>query len=432
MTVVYRRIALALALIFAVVALAPGSVRPPARADEPNIEEAISQQEQMEAELARQRSQLAALRRQEAALTASLGELRADLNSVGVELEAATRKLDAVTQRLDESRADLARYRDQIAALEENLDEVAAEIEEAQIDLALREELLEDHLRDAYEQSQTSVLEVLLSTDTFGDATSQLSYMLTMSDEDRRLAEEIRQTRAQLKVRQRTLRDGRITLRELRDAEAEREASLEVQQAQVDAARRELKAYQRQLEHLRATQRAHLHAAERNKKHTRRLLEQQQRALEGQRRLVERLRRRAARLDLAYRGRFIWPEKGSFIVTQEFGKTKFNPKHTGIDMAYHTPVCGGKIYAAGDGVVLADGRPNTAYGDTAIGVIIGHSQRLQTWYWHLSREVVKVGEEVKTGDLLGYEGDTGMSTGCHLHFEVWFDEEPVEPRNYLP
>jgi murein DD-endopeptidase MepM/ murein hydrolase activator NlpD len=39
---------------------------------------------------------------------------------------------------------------------------------------------------------------------------------------------------------------------------------------------------------------------------------------------------------------------------------------------------------------------------------------------------------VKTGDLLGYEGRTGIATGCHLHFEVWFDDEPVNPRGYLP
>ncbi len=432
MSAVYRRIALVLSLITLVVAIAPGSVRVATSADEPDINEAISQKEQMEAELARQRSQLAALRRQEAALTASLADLRGDLKTAGVELKAAERKLDAVSQRLRESRADLARYQRQISTLEDNLDQVAADIGQAQVDLAQREDLLEDHLRAAYEQSQTSVLEILLSTDTFGEATSQLNYMLTMSDEDRRLAEEIRDTRAQLKVRQQTLRDGRITLRELRDAEQERKASLEVQQAQVDAARRELKAYKQQLERLRAAQRSQLNEAERNKKRTGELLERQERALEGQRELVKRLKKRAERLDLAYRGRFRWPEKGSFLVTQEFGKTKFNRNHTGIDMAYQAPHCGGPIYAAGDGMVLADGRPNTAYGDSAIGVIIGHSQRLQTWYWHMSREIVNVGDKVKAGDLLGYEGATGIATGCHLHFEVWFDEEPVQPRNYLP
>ena len=118
-------------------------------------------------------------------------------------------------------------------------------------------------------------------------------------------------------------------------------------------------------------------------------------------------------------------------MTQEFGWTNFDHNHTGMDMAYHNG-CGGPIYAAGSGTVLADGRPNVNYGDTAIGVVIGHSQRLQTWYWHLSREIVSVGQKVDTGDLIGYEGATGNATGCHLHFQVNLDEAAVNPRNYLP
>ncbi len=100
-------------------------------------------------------------------------------------------------------------------------------------------------------------------------------------------------------------------------------------------------------------------------------------------------------------------------------------------MAYHYR-CGGPIYAAGDGIVVADGRPNAKYGDYAIGVLIAHSQRLATQYWHLSREVVTVGQKVKVGDVIGYEGATGFATGCHLHFGVLFDGVPVNPKKYLP
>jgi murein DD-endopeptidase MepM/ murein hydrolase activator NlpD len=432
MIALHRRILVLVGLIALILAMAPGSVRPPARADEPNVNDAISQQVRMEAELARQRSQLDALRRQQAALTASLATLEADLSSVGIELEAALEQLESVTLQLDESRRDLRRYQRQIANLEADLDEVALDIRETKVDLTAREALLEDHLKAAYEQSQTSMLEIILSTESFGEASSQLSYMLTVSDEDRRLAEEIRDTRERLGVRQQTLRDGRRTLKGLRDAEAEREASLAVQQAEVDAARRRLEEYQARLAALQAAQQTQLEAAAQNEAATEDLVAAQERALEGQRALVERLKAEADKLDIAYRGRFAWPERGDFLITQEFGRTSFNPRHTGIDMAYHTPSCGGPIYAAADGVVLADGRPNTGYGDTAIGVIIGHSQRLQTWYWHMSRETVSVGQQVSTGDLLGYEGATGLATGCHLHFEVLFDGKPVNPRNYLP
>jgi murein DD-endopeptidase MepM/ murein hydrolase activator NlpD len=161
------------------------------------------------------------------------------------------------------------------------------------------------------------------------------------------------------------------------------------------------------------------------------LMEEERKQLAGQQALVKKLKRQANRLDLAYRGRFAWPERGDFYVTQEFGWTNFDHHHTGLDMAYRNG-CGGPIYAAGDGLVMADGRPNLAYDDTAIGVVIGHSQRLQTWYWHLSREIVSVGQHVEVGDLIGYEGATGFATGCHLHFQVNLDDEPINPRNYLP
>jgi murein DD-endopeptidase MepM/ murein hydrolase activator NlpD len=427
------RRALALVLLVATVAvLAPGSVRQTVRADDPNVNDAIRAQQQMEAELARQRAQLADLRREQSELTASLAKLETDLGRVGLELAEAQEQLERVTTTLEKSRADLERYRIQITNLEANLEEIAVDIQETRRELAARELLLQDHLRAAYEQSQTSVLEILLSTESFSDASSQLSYLLTLSDEDRLLAEDIRTTRERLQVRRKTLRDGRETLAALRDQEAERAASLEEQQAIVDAARARLAEHQARLAELQVEQEAQLAAAQRGERQTAEQIAAQQRALAGQQELVERLKEQAARLDIAYRGRFAWPQRGDFYVTQEYGHTTFNPEHTGIDMAYSAPRCGGPIYAAADGTVLADARPNLKYGDSAIGVVIGHSQRLQTWYWHLSSEQVSVGQEVKTGDLIGYEGATGIATGCHLHFETRLDGEPQNPRNYLP
>jgi murein DD-endopeptidase MepM/ murein hydrolase activator NlpD len=431
MSIVRRRSAIALALLALVLVLAPGGVRPIVRADDPDVNDAIAEQQQMQAELARQRQQLADLRRQQADLTTSLANLSTDLKQAGLELAAAVRQLDRVTAALDESREDLERYRGDIRNLEANLEQVAVELDVTREELAAREVLLQDHLRVAYEQSQTSLLEVILSTESFGEASNQLSSMLTLSDEDRRLAAGIRATRERLAVRQQTLTDGRETLTALRDAEKERTTSLAEQQRQVDAARLELRAYQKELAALRAEQEAQYAQTVRNERRTETLLEEQRQELAGQRQLVEKLKRQANRLDLAYRGRFAWPERGDFYVTQEFGWTTFDHNHTGMDMAYRNG-CGGPIYAAGDGLVMADGRPNLAYGDTAIGVVIGHSQRLQTWYWHLQREIVSVGQEVKVGDLIGYEGATGNATGCHLHFQVNLDDEPINPRNYLP
>lgn len=419
-------------LLAAFAAMVPAGAHHSVLADDPNVNAAISQQQQMEAELARQRAQLADLRREQAALTTSLAQLSTNLDRVGLELDTARRQLERVTRALEQSRADLARYEIQIANLEDDLRAVAVDIQETRLELVGREGLLQDHLRAAYEQSQTSILEVLLSTESFTEASSRLGYMLTLSDEDRRLAEEIRATRERLQIRRQTLQDGRQTLGDLRAAAAERTAALNEQQRQVDAARQKLEAYQLRLEELQAAQQARLAAAARGDAATREMIAAEERELAGQQALVDRLKEEANKLDIAYRGRFDWPERTDFMVTQEFGYTVFNPNHTGIDMSYSTPRCGGPIYAAADGTVLADGRPNLEYGDTAVGVVIGHSQRLQTWYWHLSNEVVAVGQQVKTGDIIGYEGATGLATGCHLHLQVMFDDKPVNPRDYLP
>lgn len=419
------------AFLLLTVVAAPFQWQAEVRATDPTVDGAISEQLQMEAELARQRTQLAELQRQEAELAASLRSISGDLTTVGLEIEAAARDIEEAARKLEQAQGELRKYEIDIADLERTLAELADGIEVSKVELVEREALLQDHMRTAYEQSQTSVLEVLLSTDSFTKASSELSYMLTLSDEDRKLAGEIRDTRTRLEVRSETLGVGRDTLTKLRDAAADRADALAEQQKLLDAARAALEEKRKQLEELQDAQEEQFASLNRTADAQEELIATQEQQLAAQQALVDKLKAAADRLDIAYRGRFDWPERGGFMVTQEFGPTPFNYFHPGLDMSYINR-CGGPIYAAGDGIVLADGRPNSKYGDTAIGVIIGHSQRLATIYWHLSREIVTVGQEVHVGDVIGYEGATGFATGCHLHFGVQFDGTAQNPRKYLP
>ena len=351
---------------------------------------------------------------------------------MGVAIADAEAQLQFLGDQLAQSRAELAADRAQLGTLSRDLAAVKVQIDHNQEALASRESLLQDHLRHAYVQSQVSIPEVILSSESFADTARELGDMLALSDADRTLADEIRVARDQLEVRRSTLHDGRAIYSGLaREAKA-RARELSVQQAQLDAARVALAGKQIKLRKLQADQQAQLAAAARDADAYRRLIAAQEEALAGQAELVARLKEQARKLDLTYHGRFAWPLIGDFVVTQEFGPTIYEFFHRGIDIAYYRPMCGGKIYAAADGVVLADGRPKAEWGDTAIGVIIGHSQRLQTWYWHLASEVVSVGQQVHVGDLIGYEGATGWATGCHLHFQVMFNDQPVNPRLYLP
>ncbi len=98
--------------------------------------------------------------------------------------------------------------------------------------------------------------------------------------------------------------------------------------------------------------------------------------------------------------------------------------HTGLDYAAGTGV---PIKAAGSGIVVWAG-PRGGYGNA---VIIDHRNGLATLYAHQSRVSATVGQKVSAGQVVGFVGQTGMSTGPHLHFEVRELGAPVDPRWYL-
>lgn len=426
MSIASRPAASWVAALLLLIVVAPTQWQSTVRANDPTVNAAVAEQRRIEAELTRQRTQLADLQRVQADLAASLRGIGTDINSVGLEIEQASRALENAARDLERARGELRKYELDISTLAETLVELSNGIEVSTVELVEREALLQEHMRTAYEQSQTSVLEVLLSTDSFTRATSELSYMLTLSDEDRQLAAEIRDRRSRLDLRLGTLSVGRETLTELRDAAAARADALDEQARVLSEARLALEEKRKLLDELQDAQEEQFATISKTADQQHQQVTAQELALAGQQALVDKLVEAAKKLDIAYRGRFAWPEGGGFMITQEW-----NLLHRGMDMAYVNR-CGGLIYAAGDGVVFADGRPNSKYGDYAIGVLIGHSQRLATQYWHLSREVVSVGQEVQVGDVIGYEGATGFATGCHLHFGVLFDGVPVNPRTYLP
>ena len=99
-------------------------------------------------------------------------------------------------------------------------------------------------------------------------------------------------------------------------------------------------------------------------------------------------------------------------------------RHKGVDLAAPT---GTPIYATADGIV---GRADwfSSYG---LFISIDHGAELETRYAHMSKLAVSAGETVKKGDIIGYVGSTGRSTGPHLHYEVRVDGLAVDPIPYM-
>lgn len=98
--------------------------------------------------------------------------------------------------------------------------------------------------------------------------------------------------------------------------------------------------------------------------------------------------------------------------------------HNGVDLAQPT---GTPVYATADGFV-SRAEPFSSYGNY---IQIEHGGELQTRYAHLSGYAVATGEQVVKGQLIGYVGSTGRSTGPHLHYEVRVAGEAVDPRPYM-
>jgi len=115
---------------------------------------------------------------------------------------------------------------------------------------------------------------------------------------------------------------------------------------------------------------------------------------------------------------FIWPLHGP--VTTEFGA---NGGHPGIDIAAPN---GTPIAAAKAGTVVFSG-PNDGYGNY---VCVDHGGSVSTCYAHQSRIAVAEGQQVSQGEIVGFEGSTGFSTGPHLHYEVRLNGVVQNPRNY--
>lgn len=123
----------------------------------------------------------------------------------------------------------------------------------------------------------------------------------------------------------------------------------------------------------------------------------------------------------------VWPVRG--YLSAGFGNradpfTGQRDFHPGIDVS--TPI-GTRVQAPADGLVVSCGEKG-AYGNT---IIIDHGFGIVTRYGHLSGFNVKPGQRVHRGEVIGFVGSTGRSTGPHLHYEVWVRDQAQNPIHYI-
>ncbi len=119
-----------------------------------------------------------------------------------------------------------------------------------------------------------------------------------------------------------------------------------------------------------------------------------------------------------------WPVPDSRRISSDYGH-RWGKRHAGIDIPAKT---GTNIVAANDGVVVYSGDEYSGFGNL---IVIAHRDGTFTMYGHNHRNKVDRGDIVRKGQVIGLVGNTGRSTGSHLHFEVRRNGSPIDPNRYV-
>jgi murein DD-endopeptidase MepM/ murein hydrolase activator NlpD len=273
---------------------------------------------------------------------------------------------------------------------------------------------LNDRLVSIYESDNPDTLAVVLSSSSFTDLLDQLDYLSQIAAQDNRIAREVQAARDEMhRTRERT--------KKVRHGVAVETHAIAVRTSEQRAVRDRLVSSEQSLAEARRDKNHRLASVRESKSeylHEVDGLLAQSAALGA---AIRSAQSNGATDSTPSSSGLIWPVSGP--VTSGFG-FRWGRMHEGIDIG---AASGTPIHAAAGGTVIWAGWLG-GYGNL---VVIDHHNSLATAYGHQSAIATAVGASVSQGQVIGYVGSTGHSTGPHLHFEVRVNGTPVDPLGYL-
>ena len=351
-------------------------------------------------------SRIAAARAQEAQLAGEIDSLTSRIR----ELEA--REGD-VALRLDALNADLALYQRRLDKINALFNVQTERLRFLKGQYATAVSHAQGRLIELYQEDDHSAVEVVLGARSLSEIVDRLDYMQAVARQDTRIVGQVTEARVEL-------RSARARTAKLRQRVAASTRVIAYRRDQVAALRESLLAETRSLAAVR---------------------DQRQLALADTRESEEEWLAEASAMRQANAAvtsaisapsssptssppssaGLIWPVSGP--ITSPYGM-RWGSLHPGIDISAGM---GTPIRAAAAGVVVAAGYSG-GYGNLTV---IDHGNGIATAYAHQSGFAVSAGQQVAQGQVIGYVGSTGHSTGPHLHFEVRVNGSPVDPLGYL-
>jgi len=416
---------------------APAS-SPSVSADE--LSDAKAKQAALKERVAKQKAEISAINDLQQGLAAEIADTKTQLNKVGADLDAVRKKISRMQTRINQVKAVYKDLVAQLADMDEQLAQVVAQEDQKRLELAQRRAQLADRVRSAYDTDRTSPLETFLSGGSFTDLLAEMSYYIDVGEQDKALAEGIAKAKEALAAIHQNVADTRDRTNVLRQQTAAQKRDLDKAMRGLQETKQELRILERQVARTLAEQRARFVALARNKRNAAAII---RRAAADQKKLQSRIddliRRQVAKGNIPskFNGSMRWP-MDSFTVSGEYGCSTFEYYapghgcahfHNGIDLVgpYGAP-----IRAAAGGQVVYVGWNWADGSDPAWIVVVAHAGNLRTWYAHMQpKRPVDVGQMVKKGQVIGYEGSTGHATGAHLHWMVELNDDFVNPRLFI-
>lgn len=353
-------------------------------------------------------------------------EINQDIKDNSQKVKEKKQEIKQISGEISQLDSDIVEIEARIRETQEKINQTTDEIQnkEEQIrqkeeELAIEKENQNEAIRVMYEGGRKNTLELLIGSTTLSEAINHSHYLETLENRIEATIEEINRLKAELEVQKEELETKKKELDKLQEQQQAYLYGLDQQKSQKNIllanSKNQKKSLEEQLEE------------------AKKLNSKVQAEINS---IVASMNQGSGRTVLARdRGTsavgFMWPADYKYISAYYGESTPFQSFHTGIDLAN---IPGTPIYAASGGTVVAvqemviDGH-YYGYGKY---IVIGHNARFSSLYAHLMGFAVNVGDEVKTGDVIGYMGNTGWSTGPHLHFEVWEYGNRSNPLNYLP
>ena len=354
------------------------------------------------------------LQQQQNDIQDQIDEAEAKQEEVGEKITEATKQIQELTSQINKYESQIEELDTKLSDLENSIEETEKELEEAEKQFVQQQERLEARIVAQYEAGETTYLDVILGGGSLWDMISNWQLVSDIAEMDQQLLDEIETNRNEIETAKQTLETSKEQVETLKNSKEETSKSLKNSQSlkeqQVSELNEEEKLLQEEIDELKKEQDA---------------ITNELKQLENK--YSDKI------ANLGGNGTLQRPVKSGVITATMYYSS--GAYHGALD--YGIPI-GTEVYAAAEGVVLVAGWSNSGYGNY---VCLQHSNGMRTYYAHGNGKFyVKQGDVVKRGQLIMLSGNSGRSTGPHLHFEVrvspynWSyggGDSRRDPRNYL-